>query len=353
LATFPVSSGTDRFSSANLVSCDRGLVPAVAEIGGPRNSRIERRMIDPGFPTYLSGNIAMLTAYFDESEYGEKLCVVGGFVSTSEKWVRFSEECERLKSEYSIPYFHSVKLFSPQPSRIYGHLSTERRLELVDALKDAIMKWTEHSVMSTVIPRAYNALTTTEWRNRNDTYYSACFYWILICLEELFDEETVTIFFEAGHKHAGGVENLLRRYKLFCDIDPDVVINRPSPLPLKIGGYGRLTKELAPPLWAADLISYCTAREVARKDSFCCDLGRSIASKVPSFGICIDEEKIEIMKNVSASVAEQNKQFRAEMHEMTKFLHKFGVRAEKDKRGVGFNFEHMTPEQRDRFMEDK
>ncbi len=296
----------------------------------------------------------MLTAYFDESEVGKKLCVVGGFVSTSEKWIKFSEECERLKAEFDIPYFHSVKLFSPQSSRLYGHLSMARRLELVHALKEAILKWTEYSLMSTISPRAYNALTTCEWRNRNKTYYAACFYWLLIGLEELFaeeTEETVTIFFEAGHQHAGEVENLLRNYKLFSDIDPDVVINRPYPLPLKIGRYGRLTKELAPPLWAADLLSYCFTRQVSHGDRFCRDLGRAIESKVPSFGIHIDEEKIEGMKSLAASVIEENKEFRADMHEMTKIFHQVGVRAVRDKRGLMVDLEHMTPEQRARFME--
>lgn len=311
-------------------------------------------MIDPGFPAYLPGKIAMLTAYFDESEVGQNLCVVGGFVSTSEKWVKFSEECERLKSEFGIPYFHSVKLLSHQSSRLYGHLSMERRLKLVHALKEAIMKWTEYSLMSTIIPRAYNALTTCEWRNHNKTYYAACFYWLLIGLEELFAEEndeTVTIFFEAGHRHEGEIINLLRHYKLFSDIDPDIVVNQPYPLPLKIGGYGALTKELAPPLWAADLISYCFIRRVAHKDAFCRDLGRYIESTVPSFGICVDEEKIEGMKSLAASVAAENEEFRAEMHEMTKIFHQFGVRAIRDKRGVMFDFENMTAEQTARFME--
>jgi hypothetical protein len=298
----------------------------------------------------------MLTAYFDESEVGKKLCVVGGFVSTSEKWVRFAEECERIKVEYSVPFIHTVKLLSPQSSRIYGHLSMDRRLDLCRSLKEAIIRWTEHSVLSTVVPRTYDALTTCEWRSQNKTYYAASFSWILIALEELFceeeeKEEAVTIFFEAGHRHAGEVENMLRHYKLFSDIERGVMRPPNEPLPLKLGGYGRLTKEIAPPLWAADLISYCFTRSVAYKDAFCREILEDIAVQVPSVGIGIDEEKIELMKRVASSVVEQNKQFRKDMHEMTRTLQRFGVRAVKDKRGIMFDFEHMTLEEKKRFME--
>lgn len=310
---------------------------------------------NPGFPAYLPGRIAVLSAYFDESARGDDLLILGGFVSTSEKWVRFSEHCERVKKDFRIPYVHSTQIFSRKSTGIYRHLSNENKRQVIAELTRAITDWTEQSLVVTVIPRQYNNLTTAQWRNENGTSYGACFQWMLIALfEELClpnaEEKRVSIFLEDGHKHAGEAEQIIRDWKVFADNDPEIETIREAACPLKIGGYGRLTKEDSPPLWAADLISYCFYRQIVYRDKSFANLTQSIGEMVPISGICVDERKIETMKEIIASSKSEEREWRQDMHELIKFGHKFGLKAIKHKKGVMLDLSEMMPEQIEGFL---
>lgn len=297
----------------------------------------------------------MLSAYFDESEVGNRLCIIGGVVSTADKWVRFAEECEALKREFQIPYFHSVKLFNPQSQGIYKHLDMTRRCELVSAFTESIVKWTERSVVTTISPQRYNALTTPEWRRHNKTYYAASFHWMLIALEEIFCDDgaskTLSLFIESGHKHEQEVLNMLKDYKMWSDEEDGYHIHPNNPMPLKIGSYGASGKATAPPLWAADILSYSWARRVSKDQAYFDDLLAVMDTNQSSCGICIDTEKIELLKRIPETVKAENKLFYEDMHHLGKILYGYGIRTVKDKRGVVFDMEGMTKEQQRRFSE--
>jgi hypothetical protein len=297
----------------------------------------------------------VLSAYFDESARGDDLLILGGFVSTSEKWVRFSEHCEHIKKEFGIPYVHSAELFSRKSTRRYRHLSTGRKRQVVAEFTQAIRDWTERAVVVTIIPRQYNRLTNQQWRNTNGTSYAACFHWMLIALfEELClpdtEEKKLSIFLEDGHKHAGEAEQVIRDWKMFADDDPDIKTIREVACPLRIGSYGRLSKEDSPPLWAADLISYCFYKQIVYRDRFFADLTQRIGEIVPISGICIDEQKIESMKEIAASAEAERGEWRQDMHELVKFGHQFGLKAHKHKEGVMLDLTDMTPEQIEGFL---
>lgn len=297
----------------------------------------------------------MLTAYLDESTHGEDLLVLGGVVSTSEKWVQFSRRCEQIKNEFRIPYVHSVELFSLKSTRRYGHLSKQRRLQVVAELKQAILDWVEFSLVVTVIPREYNRLTTQQWRNANGTSYAACFQWMLIALNEQLclpsgEQKGVSIFLEEGHHHAGEAEQVIREYKTLADDDPEIKTIREAEYPLKIGAYGRLMKEIAPPLWAADLISYCFYKQIVCRDRSFADLMQMIERRVPISGICIDEQKIKTMKEIVASSETARSKWQQDTHELVKLGHRFGLKARKHKKGVMLDLTDMTPEQIEGFL---
>lgn len=302
-----------------------------------------------------------LTAYLDESGHDDRLLIMGGFVSSSEKWDRFSTECDLIKAHFDIPFIHSAELFNLKKKRLYGHLPQESRSQVAGALMSAIIDHTEFSIVASVIPRVYNRLTTKQWRSTYGTAYSSCINGILIGLTEYLDlppGETLTlsIFLEDGHAHAGEAENVVRDYKTFSDnlAESDVpVVDRWIEEPtLRIGRYGRLTKEMAPPLWAADLISYCTYNSIVRKDFLCCDILKKIHDRVPGFGVKLFDEQIRTIIDDTVQ-AETALQERAEgIHRLVKYLFQFGVTAHRDRRGVILDFSEMTPKQERCWLDD-
>ena len=289
----------------------------------------------------------MLTAYFDESAHGDRFLVVGGFVSTADKWACFSRDCERIKSEFEIPYVHAVKLFDPNSTRLYGHLSMERRIAVAAELIRSIRDFAEFSVVETIFPRQFNSLTTKEWRDQNGAPYQMCFQMILCTLNEWLcvpnnEAHTVSIFLEDGHRNAGGAEEIIRGYKAWSDDDPDAPVAFGRQPLLKIGGYGRLTKETAPQLWAADLISYCMYRRIVHKDMFFSHLMDKIEERVPIVGACINKEMIELLKEASIEGRALLSEWQRDTHELVKYLGQFGVRVEKHRKGILFDLSNAT-----------
>jgi hypothetical protein len=294
-----------------------------------------------------------LTAYFDESGHDDKLLIMGGFVSTSERWARFSVECDRIKSYFDIPYIHATELFNLKKTRHYGHLPLKLRHQVAGALMSAIIDHTAFSVTAVVIPRVYNRLTTKQWRSTYGTAYSSCIDGILVGLTEYLDlppGETLTlsIFLEDGHAHAGEAENVIRDYKTFSDnlAESDVPVIRWIEEPtLRIGEYGRHTKEMAPPLWAADLISYCTYNQIMRGDSFCADIMQKIHDRVPGFGVTLFDEQIQYMIDVTGRAETEMRERAEDIHNLVKYSFQFGVTAQRIRGGIMMDFSGTTPEQ--------
>lgn len=312
--------------------------------------------------TYLFlGKIVELTAYFDESGHDDKLLIMGGFASTSEKWLLFSAECDLIKAYFDIPYIHATELFNLKRKRLYGHLSQEQRSQVAGALMSAIIDHAEFSMVASVIPRVYNRLTTRQWRSTYGTAYSSCINGILIGLTEFLNlpaGETLTLsaFLEDGHAHAVEAENVIQGYKTFSDnlAESEVpVIDRWIEEPtLRIGDYGRLTKEMAAPLWAADLISYCTYRQIMRRDLFCADIMEKIDDKVPGFGVKLFDEQIRAMIDDTVQAETAMKERHEYIHRLVNYHFQFGIKAHSDRRGVMLDFSGMTPEQERRWLDD-
>ena len=224
----------------------------------------------------------------------------------------------------------------------------------------AIIDHTEFSVTAVVIPRVYNRLTTKQWRSTYGTAYSSCINGILIGLTEYLDLPpgktlTLSIFLEDGHAHAGEAEKVIRDYKTFSDnlAESDLPVIRWIGEPtLRIGGYGRPTKEMAPPLWAADLISYCTYNQIMRRDSFCADIMQKIHDQVPGFGVKLFDEQIQAMIDDTVLAETALRERTEDIHHLVKYYFQFGVTAHRNRGGVMLDFSGMTPEQERRWSDD-
>jgi Spy/CpxP family protein refolding chaperone len=58
--------------------------------------------------------------------------------------------------------------------------------------------------------------------------------------------------------------------------------------------------------------------------------------------MCLDESRIELIKETCEAAAEENKQ----THQTVKFFQQFGVKARKRKHGVEFDLSELTDDQR-------
>lgn len=298
-----------------------------------------------------------LTAYLDESGHNDKLLVIGGFVSSPERWLEFSKECDLIKAHFHIPYIHAAELFSPKSTRRYGHLSLSRRREVLGCLMSAIIDHAEFSAAVTVIPSLYDSLTTNQWRSKHGSSYAGCVNGFLIGLVEYLDMslgETINLnlFLENGHRNEKEVEEMIRDYKAFYDeFDIPVLGGRAEPV-LSIDDYGLIEKRTASPLWAADLICYCTYNQIMRRDPLCSEILETLHGRVPGFGVCLGRKQIETMIESAADAETQKLEWQADMHQNVRYLYQFGITAHKDKRGVIFDFTGMSSVQKENFMND-
>jgi hypothetical protein len=217
------------------------------------------------------------------------------------------------------------------------------------------MDFTDFSITITVVPNEFNRLTTKEWRQKNCGAYGACFGMMLSGLGEVLcsndEEEMVSMFIEDGHTNSGGALEVIRKYKETSD-DPEVPTVKLQNLPLKIGAYGVVSKKLAPPLWASDLLAYGVNRMASSRDQYILDLLTKITNRVDSIHLHMDSAQIEHMKEVFKSTEDTIALRQENSHKIVKLLHKFGGRAERVKGGVALHTEGMTDEQKIAFLND-
>lgn len=148
------------------------------------------------FPDYRKGRlIAMLTAYLDES-YNHRtekrpndplVYTLGCWVSTTEKWKKFSRRWNLILDDAGIKWFHMAKF----ESRIgeYAEWSELKRINVLKRLHRAINDYTVYGMTSSVNCADYDELVTGNLRNRvGKTYYGFNVRMILKHLGEWADE---------------------------------------------------------------------------------------------------------------------------------------------------------------------
>ena len=300
---------------------------------------------------------SVLETYLDESGHDNRLLLIAGLVSEAARWVLFTNECERIKAHFKIPYIHATELLNLKKRRLYGHLTANERSQLLGTLLSAIRDHAEFSLCSAVIPVEYNSITTPEWRARNGTAYSLCVSGVLIGLAEWLkrvsrQSHLVRIILEDGHAHSGEAVETVTGFKTSTDdLDLPTIGDQPTSSLLKIGCLLG-TKATMPPLWAADLVAYCTYDQIIRRDEWCAEIMDTLEDRVPSFGVSWDEEKIKFFVAKSIEMESGRREWEAETHNLVKYLYReHGILARKHSRGVILDFSEMTSNQRQRFLE--
>jgi hypothetical protein len=103
---------------------------------------------------------AMFTAYFDDSGHPDRgpELVVGGYISTVEKWVRFEEEWSEVLELFDVEYFH-MKEFAHSTGEFSGWKGNDgRRIAFLKRLAKVIRRRVLASVSSAMLMNDFRAV---------------------------------------------------------------------------------------------------------------------------------------------------------------------------------------------------
>ena len=135
-----------------------------------------------GLPSFCSGKVLVLEAYFDESGSSlnqRPILVLGGYIAPFEKWLTFSEDWGLALRHYCIPYFHATELPS-RHSKLYRHLSVEQKRSLVDDLVTVVGKHVNMGVAIVMSPDDWRLSTTDTFRCKHGSAYGICMELLLM-----------------------------------------------------------------------------------------------------------------------------------------------------------------------------
>jgi len=279
-----------------------------------------------------------LSAYLDESgTHSKNLMILGGFVSTSGRWSDFARECDDIASFFKIETFHMKELRNGNSKR-YRHLSVNKRKEMLGCVLHAIREHTMYGIFDCLIPFEYESLSTPLFRSKFGSAYSLCVNGCILVMWDLLTgqsrkTESISIFLEHGHKNAVEAMRVIGEYKYSTDpLDlsqfESVVCREEDPLRgpgLKVATFGLGDKKSMRPLWAADVLAYCTHGLIMSRgnDPFCAGVIDAIEEKVKYVGHSWNEDSI---KSAIADVEEgeaARKLVRSDTYSLKKYLRSF------------------------------
>ena len=238
--------------------------------GSDSKSRIELRKAS-GLPSFCSGMVLVLEAYFDESGSSldqRPILVLGGYIAPYEQWVEFSQGWLSVLKNYAVPYFHATELPS-RHSKLYGHLSKEQKKAFVSELIAVIGKYVDMGVSIIMTPDDWRLSTTDTFRCKHGSAYGICMELLLmlasVSLRKPGEEpQRVSVFLEDGHKNSG--DAILRASNYKADTEPLEVPpganvtqwldDLPRTRFMRIGSIGLVPKITTLPVQAADLFTY-------------------------------------------------------------------------------------------------
>jgi hypothetical protein len=108
--------------------------------------------------------MAFLTAYFDDSGHpaSHRVVALGGFVSTTDHWIRFSKEWQGVLKEFDVPYMH-MKEYAHSVGPFVGWKGDEsKRLEFMKRLI-ALLKGLPKGSACSVMTEPFNAVNKRYW----------------------------------------------------------------------------------------------------------------------------------------------------------------------------------------------
>lgn len=199
--------------------------------------------------------MAMITAYFDESETaGEErdYFVVAGLVADAYRWAKFDREWKHILDEFGVPYLHMREL-NPLKGPYKGWSESKRagflrRLSLtLTSTCNSI-----RSISCAIQTKDYIELVSEGERAQVGHAYHFCLYWCIpsVLLPYHHDDSEHLIDFVFDERH--GVELKARQALNVFKNAPST----PEHLRRKIAGLSYRDDKLVRPLQAADFLAY-------------------------------------------------------------------------------------------------
>lgn len=159
-----------------------------------------------------------LTLYADASGKKEdKLLVVGGFISTGEKWKLFETEWNLVLREVGIEYFHMVEFAHSTKQFKYGWKGNEpKRKELLDRLINIIADRAEFGVGAGVLAGVYREVDSIYQLHERFNPYPLCG---VTCVDQAvqfgdrqYNGSPIEFVFECGDEDHGQLIAEVKRF---------------------------------------------------------------------------------------------------------------------------------------------
>jgi hypothetical protein len=304
----------------------------------------------------------MLEAYLDESgSHGSApVLLVAGYVAEAESWRNFSTSWGASLAQYGVQHFHMKEIKNGR-SRLFRHLSEEKRRELLELLVRHVKK---HALMGSVVymrPSEWVQATDQKLRNSYGSAYGMCINLILRQLDNtlinpLQFPEVVNVFIESGHKNEVDGLRQLKEWKELTDPPPEEIEGRPimraAPNPereelLRVASYGSGTKDTVYPSHAADLLAHVAhgiidAVHHGKENILLSGLGDALFSSVVHVSTYWDLANLrELVATLRQGDAEKL-QIRARIHEKKKAIRALGLKVKQYAWGVTMDGRHLS-----------
>lgn len=306
-------------------------------------------------------SVAFLSFYLDES-YGKGRpdLVVGGFVSSVDRWAGFASrwKCE-VQEQFKIPYFHMKELMDKR-NYIYRHLSTQEKVRLFDTALTIIREHADFGVACRINPEEQAAITTSDERSFYGSAYTMAVYGCLWAIKDRLGEKvagtTLDVFLEDGHRNTKQALGALQEaWRIQQGIDPSTLpfssiwINQDSfedrkQRELQYGTVALGTKAQMRPLQAADLLAYGVLNisgEPSPSEAFFTVVLNEIGSSAPIFIYDLTPEKIRKSLDTHLEKIEEGTEVR---NQIARAVGKVGGKVRRHEGGFGVHFENPTNE---------
>jgi hypothetical protein len=148
----------------------------------------------------------MLTVYFDASgtERDSSCVVIGGYVSTAEKWILFENEWEAILKEYEIDCFH-MREFAPSRGRFEKWKGDdEKRKRFLKSLTKVMCAHILHGFVTTILVREFDQINKEYFFEEHfGPPYVACSMMCVrrVCMWAIkngYENEDIVFVFEDG-----------------------------------------------------------------------------------------------------------------------------------------------------------
>jgi hypothetical protein len=314
----------------------------------------------------------VLEAYIDESDTKDDDCpilILAGYVAADDQWALLAKRWSEALSKAGVKYFHARKLSSGN-SRLYRHLTFDRRRELITELSSAIADHVNFGIALMIQADSWELLTTKSFRCKYGSLYGAAISLLMVHLAAILkspksDPVPIGVFLEEGHANAMDALRRIRDYKnerrapalQELDIPADTQVrflNVENPFQdyrIAVNGYGLVEKRKVPPVQAADLLAYLLGAlsRPALHPVYDGVLQR-LNQRVKHHIIPVCGHEIMLIAERIDAFSEWTKEMNQGLWRRRKQLESLGVKVIDNKGQKVLDLRHLTAEQREKII---